>query len=215
MYSNNEAMYAPPYSQESAIGIVMAVGNIGDKLDFDRGARKGTFLSRDGGLTWIEIAKVPLIYEFGDHGGLLVAAPNVESTTQIRYSWNEGKTWQKLTVSEQPIFVDNIIIEPKSTAQQFVVYGTYDNTTEKGDHDLQGNKDSVDDVMITLDFASLHEPKCKGADKPGKDGSDFEEWSPHDDGRHGSNNKCFLGQQVTYVRRKQESECFNGEDFER
>lgn len=98
--------------------------------------------------------------------------------------------------------MDNIIIEPKSTAQQFVIYGTYDNTTEKGDHDLQGNKDSVDDVMITLDFSSLHEPKCKGADKPGKDGSDFEEWSPHDDGRHGSNNKCFLGQQVTYVRRK-------------
>ena len=70
-------MYAPPYSQESAIGIVMAVGNIGDRLTLDKGSRKGTFLSRDGGLTWSEIAKVPLIYEFGDHGGLLVAAPNI------------------------------------------------------------------------------------------------------------------------------------------
>jgi hypothetical protein len=69
--------------------------------------------------------------------------------------------------------------------------------------------------MITLDFAGLHEPKCKGVDKPGADDSDFELWSPHDDGRHGSNDKCFLGQQVTYIRRKQESECFNGEDFER
>jgi hypothetical protein len=43
MYSNNDQSFAPPYSQESAVGIVMAVGNIGDKLDFDRGARKGTF----------------------------------------------------------------------------------------------------------------------------------------------------------------------------
>lgn len=77
MYSHNDAMYAPPYSQESAVGVVMAVGSIGDKLDLDRGARKGTFLSRDGGLTWSEMAKIPLIYEFGDHGGLLVAAPNV------------------------------------------------------------------------------------------------------------------------------------------
>ena len=59
----------------------MAVGNIGSKLDFDPGARKGTFLSRDGGVTWTEIAKIPLIYEFGDHGGLLVAAPNLKSTT--------------------------------------------------------------------------------------------------------------------------------------
>jgi hypothetical protein len=47
--------------------------------------------------------------------------------------------------------------------------------------------------MITLDFAGLHEPKCKGVDKPGGDGSDFELWSPHDDGRHGSSDKCFLG----------------------
>jgi hypothetical protein len=117
MYSNNEAMYAPPYSQESAVGIVMAVGNLGDKLELDKASRKGTFLSRDGGLSWSEIAKLPLIYEFGDHGGILVAAPNMHSTTQIRYSWNEGKTWTKLTVSEVPIFVDNIIIEPKSTAQ--------------------------------------------------------------------------------------------------
>jgi len=77
MYTNNAEMYAPPYSQESAIGIVMAVGSIGEKLDFERGARKGTFLSRDGGLSWSEIAKIPLIYEFGDHGGLLVASPNV------------------------------------------------------------------------------------------------------------------------------------------
>lgn len=69
--------------------------------------------------------------------------------------------------------------------------------------------------MITLDFSGLHEPKCKGADKPGSDDSDFELWSPHDDGRHGSNNKCFLGQQVTYIRRKQDAECFSGEDFER
>lgn len=109
----------------------MAVGTISDKLEFEKGFRRGTYLSRDGGVNWAEISKIPLIYEFGDHGGLLVAAPNTQSTTQIRYSWNEGKTWTKLKVSEDPIFIDNIIIEPKSTAQQFVVYGTYDNSTNE------------------------------------------------------------------------------------
>jgi len=77
----------------------MAIGNIGERLEFGRGQQKGTFLSRDGGLNWSEIAKIPLIYEFGDHGGLLVAAPNTQSTTQVRYSWNEGKTWTKLKIS--------------------------------------------------------------------------------------------------------------------
>jgi hypothetical protein len=215
MYTNNDAMYAPPYSQESAVGVIMAVGTVGQRLDFDRSARRGTFLSRDGGLNWSEIAKIPLIYEFGDHGGLIVAAPNIASTTQIRYSWNEGKTWTKLKVSEDPIFIDNIIIEPKSTSQQFVIYGSYDNSTEETESAYDPQRKLGQDVMITLDFSGLHEPVCKGVDSPGTENSDFELWSPHDDGRHGSNNKCFLGQQVTYIRRKQDSECFNGEDFER
>lgn len=80
MYSHNEQSWAPPYSQESAVGIVMAVGMYGDRLDFSKGASRGTFLSRDGGVKWQMISHVPLIYEFGDHGGLLVAAPNTVAT---------------------------------------------------------------------------------------------------------------------------------------
>jgi len=60
----------------------------------------------------------------------------------------------------------------------------------------------------------LHEPQCKGIDRPGDSDSDYKLWTPFD-GRHGENNKCFLGQQITYVRRKQDSECFNGEELER
>ena len=56
--------------------------------------------------------------------------------------------------------------------------------------------------------------QCKGADQAGSPSSDFELWTPND-GRHGSETKCFLGQQVTYVRRKQNSLCYNGEDLER
>jgi len=57
--------------------------------------------------------------------------------------------------------------------------------------------------------------QCKGADDPGSATSDYELWTPND-GRHGNtNNKCFLGQQVAYIRRKQSSKCYNGEDLER
>lgn len=91
-----DVYHAPPYSSENAVGIVMAVGNTGRVLKKNRGDKKSTYLSRDGGGSFWEIAKVPLIYEFGDHGGILVAAANTEATTQIRYSWNEGMTWTKL-----------------------------------------------------------------------------------------------------------------------
>jgi len=37
MYSLNQQRFAPPYSQEAAIGVVMAVGNPGQSLDGDDG----------------------------------------------------------------------------------------------------------------------------------------------------------------------------------
>lgn len=74
MYSNKDFNAAPPYSQESAVGVVMAVGSLGDKLNRDRGEKSSTYLSRDGGVNWAEVAKTPLIYDIGDHGGLIVAA---------------------------------------------------------------------------------------------------------------------------------------------
>jgi len=39
-------------------------------------------------------------------------------------------------------------------------------------------------IVITLDFKELHEPMCKGADRPGEPDSDYELWTPFD-GRHG------------------------------
>lgn len=68
--------------------------------------------------------------------------------------------------------------------------------------------------MTYLDFSSLHTQQCQGVDNAGATTSDYELWSPND-GRHGTGSNCFLGQQVTYVRRKQQSQCFNGEDLER
>jgi hypothetical protein len=51
-----------------------------------------------------------------------------------------------------------------------------------------------------------------GVDKPDALWSDYELWTPND-GRHGES-KCFLGQTVTYIRRKKDARCFNGEDHE-
>jgi Sortilin, neurotensin receptor 3, C-terminal len=99
--------------------------------------------------------------------------------------------------------ITNIIIEPLSISQQFVVYGQHVN---QGEVNPKG-------VVVSLDFKDLHEPQCKGADRPGESDSDYETWTPFD-GRHGDS-KCYLGSQTTYIRRKQESECFNGEELER
>lgn len=92
----------------------MAVGNIGPSLNRYHPDKLNTYLSRDGGLTFEEVRKGSHIYEFGDHGGLIVMAPNLEATTDVYYTWNEGRTWIRQPISNVPLDVTNIIIEPLS-----------------------------------------------------------------------------------------------------
>lgn len=74
--------FAPFYSVENAIGIIMGTGNVGSYLRAEKD-EVNTYLSRDGGLTWIEAHKGAFIYEMGDHGGLLVMADDTKKTNQV------------------------------------------------------------------------------------------------------------------------------------
>lgn len=210
IYSHQGAL-APVYSVESAVGIVLGTGNLGKRLT-DNNSAKNLYISRDGGLNWRSVKQGVHIYEIGDHGALIVIAAKGRPTKNVEFSWDEGQSWETLQIAEEDIFVENIIIDPNSISQQFMVYGSY----AESDSDAEGSKNSKQDkngFLTYLDFSSLHEPQCKGADNAGAEDSDYEQWSPYD-GRHGDN-KCYLGQQVTYVRRKQDAMCYNGEDLER
>ena len=61
------------YTHESAPGLIMAVGNTGAYLDVNAD-EVCTWLSRDGGLSWEDVREDAHIYEFGDHGGIIVSA---------------------------------------------------------------------------------------------------------------------------------------------
>lgn len=209
---------APVYSSEKAVGLVLGTGNMGSKLT-ENDSQKSLYLSRDGGLTWSTIRIGVHIYEIGDHGALIVIAQKNTPTNFIEFSWDEGESWDQLVISDRHLYVENIIIEPNSISQQFMVYGTYAEEVET----VIGGDDEFEDVQIDLeksnaaflvyaDFSQLHEPQCKGADNPGAADSDYELWTPHD-GRFGDQ-KCFLGMHKTFVRRKQDAKCFNGEEHE-
>ena len=61
------------YTHESAPGLIMAVGNTGAYLDVNAD-QLCTWLSRDGGISWEDVREDAHIYEFGDHGGIMVSA---------------------------------------------------------------------------------------------------------------------------------------------
>lgn len=76
----------------------------------------GIFLSRDGGFTWDHVINGPYIYEIGDHGALIVMAENINETSTLLFTWNEGLTWETLEFTDDPMQVENIIIEPDSVS---------------------------------------------------------------------------------------------------
>ena len=112
---SSDGQYAPPYSQDSAVGLILAVGNLGSKLE-KYSSKMSTYMSRDGGLNWQEVHKGPYIYELGDHGGLIVMAKHLTPTQEVLYSFNEGKTWNEIQISDQAMEIQNIIIEPNSVS---------------------------------------------------------------------------------------------------
>lgn len=185
--------FSSVYSTENAIGIIMGTGNVGKYLSYKED-ELNTYLSRDGGLNWIEVKKGEYIYEMGDHGAIILMADSQKATDTIYFTWNEGLTWESFVI-ENSMEVDNIMIEPTATSQKFLIYGEKDG---KG-------------VTVSIDFSEFHEPECRNPNKPGSSESDYEIWSPND-GRSGD---CLMGRKVEYVRRKQDAECFNGQEFER
>lgn len=184
--------FGPFYSTATATGLIMATGTVGSYLQAD--SEINTYLSRDAGLTWAEVRKGSHIYEFGDHGGLIVMADDNKLSNSILYSWDSGHTWTEVVIADQPFQIENIIIEPTATSQVFIVYGW---------HEGSG-------VLVHLNFAQLHTRDCKQPDQPGGEHSDYEHWSPglppH---------RCLMGHTVQYTRRKAGAACYNPDAYER
>lgn len=196
-------VFGPFYSSPNAVGLMMATGNIGSELTFREGL-VNTYFSRDGGHEWFEVAKGSHIYEFGDHGGIIVMANDEAEVTEVMYSWNEGLTWEALKFATSPVLVDNIMIEPKGAAERFVLYGT------RADPSAPESGLRVG-VVFTLDFTQLHMRQCTGEDSAGTEASDFERWAPSATSKGDS---CLMGRRVEYTRRKRDRACYNPDAIE-
>ncbi|CAE8685077.1 unnamed protein product, partial [Polarella glacialis] len=118
----------------------------------------------------------------------------------VIFTWNEGQSWYDFKVSQTPFEVDNIITEPNLTGTTFLMFGT---------------REEGVGVLYYLKFDSLQFSACQGVWGADSVSSDYETWNPSDGAVRASDEKCLLGQQVTYTRRKRTSQCWNGEKFER
>ena len=92
----------------------------------------GVFLSRDGGLTWRQILKDYYFFNFGDHGGVIVAVKyfkSKEETRTLLYSTDEGEKFLSHDFHEDELRVYGLMTEPGSNTTVFTMFGS-----AKGQH---------------------------------------------------------------------------------
>ncbi|KAK4688992.1 hypothetical protein P7C73_g1101, partial [Tremellales sp. Uapishka_1] len=199
------------YSSPSAVGLMLAVGNVGEELA--PYTESDIFLTRDGGFTWEEVHKDAHMWEFGDSGSVIVLVNDEEPTDHVLYSTDEGLSWNEYSFGDT-IRVKTIQTVPMDTSRRFILVGNRPNEIEKS-------------VMVYLDFSAITQQKCEffrikkrtGAqsglivgelkiEDPNHD--DFELWSPSE----GRDETCLFGRQTLYHRRIRDKNCYVGETVE-
>lgn len=94
----------------------------------------------------------------------------------------QGQSWYDFDLGDQPLNVDNVVIEPNSSSVEFLLYGSREGAG----------------VLYHLDFATLGQLPCKGVWAADSVSSDYETWTPtgkrsynrYVDGVHGLTKMC-------------------------
>lgn len=176
------------YSSPSAVGLMLAVGNVG--TDLAAYTDSDIFLTRDGGFSWEEIHKDAHLWEFGDSGGIIVIVNDEEPTDHVLFTLDQGRTWTEYEFGET-LRVASIQTVTQDDSRRFVLLGQ-----------RPGQQSSV---IVHLDFTAVTLQQCViKPEDPNHD--DFELWSPSE----GRDESCLFGRQTRYHRRIRDRNCHVG-----
>jgi len=181
------------YSVRSAPGVVLATGNVGAHLDF-RSEADCTWLSRDGGLTWSDVAPRTSVYEVSDSGGtIMLAAHRSEGpTSELQFSLDQGACFHTVKLPKA-MLVENIRVgsEAVGEADTFYVYGSACSKQESADCTFEGWS-MEQGILYVVRLPDLVGDDWKVCDT----GSSSKSYDDFDFG-----GKCLLGRTLTMRRR--------------
>ncbi len=182
------------FSSPSAIGIMLAVGNVGEYLTLKGGDDTHTFITRDGGITWTAVRKGSYLWEYGDQGSIIVICEQAKPTKVLYYTLDEGKTWVEYKFSDVNMNIMQISTTPSDNSRNFLLWG----------RDERAEQVST----VNLDFTGLgarQRPCVLNDASPEED--DYELWEP----KHPlQNSNCLFGHVAQYHRKRLDRECYNG-----
>ena len=179
------------FSSFSAVGMMMAVGNVGEYLTAkDDG---DTFFTRDGGVEWTAVKKGNYMWEFGDQGSIIVIVEENVATKFIFYSIDEGQTWQQYQFTDSMMQISSISTVPSDNSRNFLLWGR--------DSDKSNGIKTVN-----IDFTGLWDRPCT-LHEENPEGDDFYLWTPI---HPAQKDDCLFGHVAQYYRKKPEADCYNG-----
>jgi len=188
------------YSLPEAPGILLATGNVGAYLDFHPDA-DCTYMSRDGGITWTDIADYTAIYEMSSSGGTIVMASHRSEgpTNEVAFSLDHGHCFHTITLP-QSVLVENIRVAPGGSSNIFYVIGTACvKSSAHPDCTFDGGS-YAPGLMFVVNLPELVGDDWKECSTD-KDSKDYETWQIGDD--------CVLGAKRHMRRRTQDTFCAN------
>jgi hypothetical protein len=189
------------FSSASAVGLMMAVGNVGEYLERRDSDNTDTFITRDGGITWSSVKRGSYMWEYGDQGSIIVIVEESKPTKFVFYTLDEGRTWIEYEFSSVTMQIDAITTVPSDTSRNFLLWGR-----EVGN----GAKSGI--ATVNLDFTGLKERQrqCELSETV-TDNEDYYFWEP----RHPMQpDNCLFGHVRQYHRKKPEAQCFNGREIQ-
>ncbi|KAI1115206.1 hypothetical protein F5Y14DRAFT_411484 [Nemania sp. NC0429] len=175
------------FSSESAIGLMLGIGNVGPILGESKDA--DTFMTQDAGLSWKEVKKGTWIWSIGDQGSIVVLAQRNTKTKSVSYSLDRGETWQEKEFHDSEVIITDITTLRSGSSRNFILWGHKGKTL----------------LTVNLDFSGLTDRPCVH-DEDDSDKSDYELWSPQHPLQA---NGCLFGRKNQYLRKKRDRTCYN------
>ena len=184
---------APLLSKESAPGIILAQGHVGNVSGTTLYSNYHFFISVDGGYTWKEHLDYLFGYAIVDHGGLIAVTPlKFTINHDVHVTTDYGKSWKAYPLTKLYSRIAAIITETSSKTMMVNVFGFLQ------EQPYGSQFDSNTWIVWRFNFTSLFRGHCKN--------DDYVTWTHNKD-------KCFMGQTVSNKRRKSTSTCINGPLF--
>ncbi|XP_052457530.1 VPS10 domain-containing receptor SorCS2 isoform X1 [Carassius gibelio] len=184
-WADNPYVSGTVHTKDSAPGLIMGAGNLGSQLvEY----KEEMYITSDCGKTWRQVFEEEHHILYLDHGGVIVAIKDTSIPLKIlKFSIDEGQTWSIHNFTSTSVFVDGLLSEPGDETLVMTVFG---HISYRSDWEL-----------VKVDFRKSFPRQCTEAD--------YDSWKLTDL----QGEKCIMGQERVYRRRKESSFCIKGKSY--